>query len=138
MNREGPRVAAVIIKDNQILLMHRIKNGQEYFVFPGGGVEKGETLEEAIKREIREEFCLEIKLDQLLFKINNHGEDEFYFLVTNFSGRPQIGGPEKEIMNENNQYHPFWISLNELPKLSNLYPKQAKQKVEELIKKSFN
>lgn len=29
------RVVAIIIKDDKILLIHRIKNGQEYFVFPG-------------------------------------------------------------------------------------------------------
>ncbi len=34
------RVAAVIIKDDKILLIRRIKNGQEYYVFPGGGVKE--------------------------------------------------------------------------------------------------
>jgi hypothetical protein len=37
-------------------------------------------------------------------------------------------------MNEDNQYHPFWYGLDEIKHLSNLYPKQAKQKVEKLYK----
>ncbi|MFA6146344.1 MAG: NUDIX domain-containing protein [Patescibacteria group bacterium] len=135
MDQRGPRVAAVIIKDNQLLLIHRIRNGQEYFVFPGGAVETGEILEEAIKREIHEEFGLGIELDRLLFQIKNFGRDEFYFLVTKFSGIPQIGGEEKERMNKDNQYSPFWIQSSELSNLSNLYPEQAKQKVEKLIEK---
>jgi ADP-ribose pyrophosphatase YjhB (NUDIX family) len=37
--RLNKRAAAVIIKDGKILLMRRVKNGREYFVFPGGGIE---------------------------------------------------------------------------------------------------
>lgn len=38
------RVSAIIIKNNQILLIHRIKNDIEYFVLPGGAVEVGELF----------------------------------------------------------------------------------------------
>ena len=55
VNKTMPqRAVGVIIKDNKILLMRRIKNGQEYYVFPGGGVKEGESTETAIIREIRE------------------------------------------------------------------------------------
>ena len=63
------RVAAVIIKERKILLMHRIKDGREYFVFPGGGVEENESLESALVREIKEEFNIDIKIEKLLFQI---------------------------------------------------------------------
>lgn len=36
------RVRAIIIKDKKILLIHRIKKGDEYWVFPGGGVEESD------------------------------------------------------------------------------------------------
>lgn len=65
------RAAGVIIKDNKILLMQRIENGLELFVFPGGNVEKGEIVEEAAVREIKEELSLDVKLDKLLFKFEN-------------------------------------------------------------------
>ena len=39
-NETRERASAVIIKDNKILLMKRVKPNLEYFVFPGGGVEK--------------------------------------------------------------------------------------------------
>jgi ADP-ribose pyrophosphatase YjhB (NUDIX family) len=129
------RVAAVIIKGKKILLMYRIKNGREYFVFPGGGVEENESLETALIREIKEEFNIDVKIEKLLFRIENQGREEFYFLVKEFVGIPEISGEEKERMNENNQYAPAWLNLEEVIKLPNLYPEEAKQKVEELIKK---
>ncbi len=128
------RVAAIIIKDDKILLLRRIKNGREYYVFPGGGVEEGEDLENAIIREIEEELSLKIKLEKLLFQINNLGNDEFYFLVKEFSGKPKLGGPEKERMNENNQYYPEWKELGEVLGLASLYPEEAKWKVDEILK----
>ena len=62
------RAAAIIVKDGKILLMHRTRNGQEFYVFPGGGVEEGETNEEACAREISEETTLTIKVKELVCK----------------------------------------------------------------------
>ena len=56
------RSAAVLIRDGKILLMHRVKSGKEYFVFPGGLVEPEESPEEAAIREIEEEFGKSIRL----------------------------------------------------------------------------
>ena len=129
----GKRAAGIIIKDNQILLMRRIKNGQEYFVFPGGGIEQNESTEEAVIRELKEEFDIDVKIDKLAFQIENQGNEEYYFLIKEFSGIPKLSGEEKKRMNEDNQYYPFWRSLDEVKSLSNLYPEQAKQKIEKLI-----
>lgn len=123
------RAVAVIIKGNEILLMRRIKGRRDYFVFPGGGVEKGETIKDAAIREIKEEFGLDVKIERFLFKIRNGSRDEFYFLAKDFSGVPEIGGEEKERMTESNQYHPAWKKLSELKSLPNLYPKKARQRV---------
>ena len=128
------RVCAVIIKNNKILLMRRVKRGQEYFVFPGGGIEQDESIEDAIIREVKEELSLDAKIDKLLFQIENRGQQELYFLIKEFSGVPEIGGPEKKRMNKNNQYYPTWIDLNKISKLSNLYPEEARERIKELFK----
>ena len=60
-NETRERASAVIIKDNKILLMKRVKPNLEYFVFPGGGVEKNESLDDTLKREVKEELSLDIK-----------------------------------------------------------------------------
>jgi len=128
------RVCAIIIKDNKILLMHRIKNGQEYFVFPGGGIKENESEEDAVIREVKEELSLDAKIDKLAFQIENRGQEELYFLIREFSGTPKLGGPEKEIMNNNNQYYPEWIDLDVASNLFNFYPEEARQKIKDLIK----
>ena len=127
------RVAAVIIKDNKILLIHRIKNGQEYYVFPGGGVKEGESLEGALVREIKEELTLDIKVFKQIFNIANQGRDEFYFLIQEYDGIPQLNGEEKERMNENNQYISVWIKVSEATDMPNLHPKEAREKLKSYL-----
>ena len=45
------RVGSIIIKDEKILLIAHKKNNHIYWLIPGGGVNFGETLEDALKRE---------------------------------------------------------------------------------------
>jgi len=127
------RVVGIIIRGRKILLMRRIRNGREYFVFPGGGIEGNESLENGVIREIKEEFNLDVKINKFLFQIENRGRQEFYFLIKEFSGVPEISGNEKKRMNKNNQYYPVWKELKEISNLSNLHPEKAKQKVKEMI-----
>lgn len=109
--------------------MRRIKDGWEYYVFPGGGVEQGESTETAIVREIKEELSLSARIDKLIFEIENQGRQEYYYLIKDFSGEPKLGGEEKQRMNKDNQYYPVWIELGKLADLDNLYPELAKEKI---------
>lgn len=74
-------VAAIIEKDNKILIAKR--NHGEFdglWEFPGGKYEKGETGEEAIKREIEEEFDVEIDVKDYLCTVE-HQYDSFYLIM---------------------------------------------------------
>lgn len=44
------RGAAIIVQEGKIALIKRIREEETYYVFPGGGIEEGETPEEATKR----------------------------------------------------------------------------------------
>ncbi len=60
-----PRLGSAVIveKDGKVLLGERNKeNYRGYWVLPGGGVEWGETIEQAAVREIKEETGLDIEL----------------------------------------------------------------------------
>lgn len=64
-------VAAVICKDGKYFATQRgygeYKDGWE---FPGGKIEEGETPEEALKREIREELNVEISVESHLVTVD--------------------------------------------------------------------
>lgn len=53
------RVSALLRWEDRILLIRHEKNGREAWLLPGGGVETGESLLEALRRELREEVGLE-------------------------------------------------------------------------------
>lgn len=53
-----PSVRAIIIRENKIALVYSEK--YDYYIFAGGGINEGETREEALVREIQEELGLEI------------------------------------------------------------------------------
>jgi ADP-ribose pyrophosphatase YjhB (NUDIX family) len=50
------RVRGIIIKDEKIVLIERVKGDRTYYIFPGGGVEEGETILQALHREMTEKF----------------------------------------------------------------------------------
>lgn len=65
MSEQKPRiiVAALVEKDGKFLLTKEIlESGKEYWIIPGGGVEFGESLQDAVKREIKEETNLDIEI----------------------------------------------------------------------------
>ena len=60
-------VAAIIRKGDRIFATQRgYGEWKDWWEFPGGKMEAGETSEEALKREIREELSTEISVDELL------------------------------------------------------------------------
>ena len=120
---------------DKILLIHRWKNGQEYFVIPGGTIELGEGPLEAVLREMKEEVNLSFSADQLhtAFSFNNQGKEEYYFYTSlSTAETPLMQGEEAQHSSLQNIYQPEWISLQELYN-HNLRPESLKSLLLELL-----
>jgi len=129
------RASAVIVKENNVLLIHRKKEGREYWVFPGGNIEKNETKEQAIKREVLEETSLKVTDCVYSFDyIDENKETHPVFLCKVEKGKPRLGGPELEKHSNSDWYHPEWIKLEVAINL-NIYPDEGKRVIVNLLRK---
>lgn len=72
-------VAAIIQYDNKTLCVQRNTNKYEYlshkYEFPGGKVELGESSEEALIREIKEELHMDIKVESHFYTVEHQYPD---------------------------------------------------------------
>lgn len=115
------RAVGIVKNGDNILLFHRRKKEREYFYFPGGGVERGETAEMALRREILEEVNLEIQAHQHMVTLKNRGRQEHYFIIERFNGRPALGPEQLEKISLESHIAVVWKSIQEILQL-NIYP----------------
>lgn len=110
---------AIIIRNEQLLVMHRNKFGTEYDTLPGGNVEMGETLEQALRRELAEETQVIFKNPRLVI-LEHAGDpygDQYIFLCEYVSGEPALHpDAEENFINRlgKNLYEPGWVNVAEL------------------------
>ena len=77
-------VGSVLIKNNKILLPKRsanLKKMPNMYEFPGGKIEKGETLKEGLKRELQEELSIDVDIEDIIEFPNNILETEKFILT---------------------------------------------------------
>jgi len=70
-NRIRVATNALVLRDDQALLVEFDDETGLHYNFPGGGVEPGETLEEAVRREVREETSLNVRVERLLLVVES-------------------------------------------------------------------
>ncbi|MFI7596414.1 NUDIX domain-containing protein [Actinoplanes sp. NPDC049681] len=95
------RAAAVIIRDGRVLMVHersRRDGGREWWTLPGGGIDPGETAEDAVRREVLEEVGLVVKEARYLHDMPYPSGMTSVFACTVGDDEPQLGphvtGPE--------------------------------------------
>ena len=128
------RSAAILIQNNSLALMERHRDGRHYFTFPGGGVDEGETPEQAVVREAHEELGVEVKVIRLAAEVWLNGKQQFFFLVEQTGGTFGTGAGEEFASGldpARGTYDPAWMPLEQVT-VQNVLPKQ----VAELVAKS--
>ena len=111
-------VGAIIVCDGKILLEKRKgEPGRGKWSVPGGLVELGETTENAVIREVKEETGLIVADPQLIDVVDNivrdeNGEIKYHFVIIDYflrlkGGEPKAADDAEELK---------WIPLNEVEK----------------------
>ncbi|OII24639.1 NUDIX domain-containing protein [Curtobacterium sp. MCBA15_013] len=110
------RAAAVAIRDDAVLLVLRERDGHRYAVLPGGGVEVGETPQQACVRELREETGLDGEVLALLPVGLDREAPTVYLHVAVGAGSPAVdpAAPEAARTTDENRYDPAWVPLDGL------------------------
>jgi ADP-ribose pyrophosphatase YjhB (NUDIX family) len=90
-------VGAIILDRNRVLLVERGREPLKgYWSIPGGVVETGERLEEGIRREVREETGLEIRIVKVVeiferIMRDQQGNAEYHYVLIDYLCRANGG-----------------------------------------------
>lgn len=122
------RAGIVLIENNKVALIERHRAGLHYFVFPGGGVDEGESPEQAAIRETMEELGIEVVIKQKVAEVHlGPKSQQVYFLVEQTGGEFGTGTGE-EFTNsdsghpEEGNFLPIWMPVNELRGYQKIFP----------------
>jgi ADP-ribose pyrophosphatase YjhB (NUDIX family) len=114
----GKAARAIIIEGDKMLLMHRNKEGSQYFTLVGGRANDDETMEQALVREVKEETGLTVTRARLVF-IEEHPApyNEQYTFLCEVAPHESVDiqdDSEEGQMNRVgiNMHTPVWSSLN--------------------------
>ena len=116
------RAQCLVIRDNKILMVkHKHSENEWHYCLPGGGIEKGETPEQAAIRELQEECLVSCKI---IKKVSEYVDSfdwgcgdyhSIYTFQADIGGQNPILGKDPEL-SQNNQIlnEVRWLSLNEI------------------------
>lgn len=118
------RVRAIIPYNNGLILIKRIRQinntEKQYYVFPGGGVETNENLDQAIIREVKEELGINIIPINQLYVLEEKESIQIFILCKYESGEIGTGnGPEFTLKEYENRglYIPEIVNFNRIDKI---------------------
>ncbi|WP_203248234.1 NUDIX hydrolase [Sporosarcina beigongshangi] len=128
------RGSSVIIESNKVALIKRVRAGQEYYVFPGGGIEQDESPEQAAIRETFEELGVHVAIKGSLGIINYNGV-QYFFIAEIIGGVFGTGNGEEfgDECRDRGTYEPMWVELEQLLSLD-VHPIEIVEKVSVLYR----
>ncbi len=138
----GKAARAIIIEDNKLLLMRRIKDGSQYFTLVGGRLKEGESVEQALIREVKEETGLTItRARQVFFEEHPEPYNEQYIYLCEIGPHEGIAiqtDSEEDSLNKEgmNIHELVWAYISAFPDIAFRTP-QLQKAIIEGIKKGF-
>ena len=121
------RAGIILIEDDKVALIERHRAGLDYYVFPGGGVDDGETPEQGAIREAFEELGVEVVIKQKVTIIHFAQSTQVYYLVERIGGEFGTGTGEEFTDAdpddpEEGIYIPIWMPIDELSQYEKVFP----------------
>lgn len=121
------RAGIILIENDKVALIERHRAGLDYYVFPGGGVDEGETPEQAAVREAFEELGVEVVVRQKTAIVHFDYSTQVYYLAERIGGEFGSGAGEEFTDSdpddpEQGIYIPIWMPIDNLPHFTNIYP----------------
>lgn len=124
------RSAVIILNDaDEVALIRRDKQDETYYVFPGGGLEEGATLEQTAIREAHEELGVDVELEGVAAVVRFNDLDNPYYWAKITGGIFGTGTGE-EFEDTSSGYTPLWVKRSDLEHL----PVRPTSLVKELTK----
>ena len=117
--KSRPGCRAIIVKEGKILLSY--ETNTKVYMSPGGGLEKGETLEECCTRELQEEAGYIVNPVKRFVTINEYFDDTLYinnYFICEITGTCQSSLTEIEIAHG---ITPVWVDINDALKIFGKY-----------------
>lgn len=113
------RPSIVIIENGKILCLKYVYNGTIVYNLPGGNLDFGENIKEALRREMIEELNLEVEVSKLLFvgEVHHNKKVTMHFI---FEGKI-VKGIAKINHLQTSAIEASWLKMNNLNDI-NLYP----------------
>lgn len=111
---DRPRAFAAIIKDDLILMTKHIYPDKTFWTLPGGGLEAGESFEDAVIREVKEEVNLDVEVVCFLFTRQYSGGEERCYLARPLDDKtPHLGYDPEFNENEQTLTEVKWFPIEE-------------------------
>ena len=114
------RAAVVIVENGRVALIERVRDRRTYFVFPGGGVEAGESPHQAAVREADEELGVSVELGDPISVAYRGGREQRYYLASIVGGTFGTGRGTEMMTSRTTAkgtYRPVWVDLTSLTEL---------------------
>lgn len=112
----------MVIDKDTILLVKRARDPSKgTWDFPGGLLEKGETLEQCAIREVKEETGLDVDIQELLDAIHAIPDRTDFKDVIILYYKAKLSGGTMKLDNESSDAK--WVTIDELKSLDNIRPK---------------
>ena len=110
------RSVAVVVRDGKLLMERVFYFGREFFTLPGGGIEKNETPEKAVIRELKEECGVDGTIIRPLAVQYKSGGAEYSFEVSIPDNQEPVTGYDPEEPADNPPLKEvLWMELDEMP-----------------------